>query len=385
MKRIILITFLLIGLLLIGIGTFVYLPTIIQGLDFSSAEFRRFNLSDHADKNATDTHITSAEVMLPQETRGYILIVPDRDYDRDWNSPGNQTRPGLRFARRLVERNIAVIRYSPPGSGDESIDLTDPERSVQALMDVLVLLKRFRESENLPEAPTSVLAVGEGCLVSVMALQKTESLRIFEPERLILANCAYTGTALTEWAGRVFYNMDLTGAPTEIQEKAAKIWNEHRQNIESGKIPEMDEDAWEDRLEELKEAGLSSDLLALEKTVSHLYRPSNRKWTQKAAQLEFAPLLQSLHVVRPGLDLIQVLGEYDEEVHPEDRTDQENTVRSSDISNYRFVSLEKTDHGFILRDSPPGSPVENMMRRRDPFAEFNPEFLKLLAGPESSD
>ncbi len=382
MKKLILITFLLVGLLLAGLGVFVYLPTIIQGLDFSGADFRRYQLAEEKSGDAP-SWIKTAELMLPEDTRGYIIIVPDRDYDKDWNSPGNQTRPGLRFARRLVESNLAVVRYSPPGSGDESIDLTDPEKSVRAFLDVVQALQSTMEKEDLPRAPISILSVGEGCLVSVISLQEPEAFRTVQPDRLILANCAYSGTPLKEWAGRVFYNMELTGASDEIMEDAGRTWKRHREKIEAGEIPEMDEEAWEERLEDLKKQKLHSDILALEKTISHLYRPSNRDWTRAAAHIDFPASLRSLIESRPGLDIIHVLSEYDEEIHPEDARDQENFVRSSDFSNYSLKVLERTDHGFVLRDSPPASPVENMMRRRDPFVEFSPELMRILAGEEN--
>ncbi|HBS03922.1 MAG TPA: hypothetical protein DEA96_03080 [Leptospiraceae bacterium] len=382
MKKLILITFLLIGLLLAGLGVFVYLPTIIQGLDFSGADFRRYQLAEEKHGDGP-SWIQTAELMLPEETRGYIIVVPDRDYDKDWNSPGNQTRPGLRFARRLVENNLAVVRYSPPGSGDESIDLTDPEKSVRAFLDVVQALQSTMEKEDLPRAPISILSVGEGCLVSVMALQEPEAFRTVQPDRLILANCAYSGTPLKEWAGRVFYNMELTGASSDMLEESGRTWKRHREKIEAGEIPEMDEEAWEERLENLKEQKLHSDILALEKTISHLYRPSNRDWTRAAAHIDFPASLRSLIESRPGLDIIHVLSEYDEEIHPEDARDQENFVRSSDFSNYSLKVLERTDHGFVLRDSPPASPVENMMRRRDPFVEFSPELMRILAGEEN--
>ena len=80
------------------------------------------------------------------------------------------------------------------------------------------------------------------------------------------------------------------------------------------------------------------------------------------------------------MKIIHLLGQYEEEIHPVDRDNQENLVRSGPISNYQFVYLERTDHGFVVRDSPPASPVENMMRRRDPFAEFSPTLLDLIAG-----
>ena len=378
MKKLILITFILISLLLIGLGVFVYLPTIMQGLDFSGADFRRYQLSDSQSNQPIWNR--TAELMLPEETRAYLLIVPDRDYDRDWNSPGNQTRPGLRFARRLVERNMAVVRYSPPGSGDESIDLSDPELSMRAFLDVLGQFKQTVEQEGLPEAPVTILAVGEGCLITVMALQEPEAFRTIQPDRLLLANCAYRSTPLKEWAGRVFYNMELSGASAEVMEKGEEIWKHHSERIEAGEIPEMDEEAWEDRLEDLKEQKLHSDLLALEKTISHLYRPSNRAWTRSAAHIDFRASLQPLIEARPNLEIIHILSQYDEEIHPEDAKDQENFVRNSDFSNYSLITLENSDHGFVLRDSPPASPVENMMRRRDPFAEFSPSLLRLLIG-----
>ncbi|MCB1137648.1 MAG: hypothetical protein KDK23_02790 [Leptospiraceae bacterium] len=379
MKKLILITFILIGLLLVGIGTFIYLPTIVQGLDFSDRDFRKVALKEFISRDQDSLWMETAEVMLPENPDGYVLIVPDRDYDRDWNSPGNQTRPGLRFARRLIERNMAVIRYSPPGSVNEEIDLVDPARSMQALLDVAEAFYTARQQAALPDAPITVLAVGEGCMISALALQDTLTLRILKPGRLILASCAYPDTLLNGWAGRIFYNMELSGVSQENMDTASLIWQKHRSSIERGEIPEIDEDAWEDRLEKLKEANLASDLLALEKTLSHLYRPSNRDWTRAAAQLEFEPILEGLRQARPDMEMIHVLGEYDEEIHPEDRKKQENMVRSSSIPNYRFLLLEKGDHGFVVRDEPPASPVENMMRRRDPFAEFSPGLLDLLA------
>ncbi|MBU42454.1 MAG: hypothetical protein CMN76_04485 [Spirochaetaceae bacterium] len=379
MKKVILITFLLISLLLAGIGTFVYLPTIIQGLDFSSADFRKISLVDHAERDKETLWIQTAELMVPEDAKGYVLIVPDRDYDRDWNSPGNQTRPGLRFARRLVERNMAVIRYSPPGSADETIDLVDPDKSTEALLAVIQAFENWQKSASQPDLPVTVLTIGEGCIVAVTALQRTETLK-WTVDRLMLGGCAYSSTLLSGWAGRVFYNMELSGASEETMNRAQEIWKSHKKEIESGAIPELDEEAWEERLEELRKAGLSADLQAFEKTLSHLYKPENRSWTRRAAHLEFLPLLESLRQARPDMKIIHLLGQYDEEIHPVDRDNQENLVRSGPISNYQFVYLERTDHGFVVRDSPPASPVENMMRRRDPFAEFSPTLLDLIAG-----
>lgn len=380
MKKLILITFLLVSALLVGIGVFVYLPIIIQGLDFSSRDFRKIALKNFAKRDRDSLWIQTAELMIPEDPSGYVLILPERDHDRNWNSPGNQTRPGLRFARRLIDGNAAVLRYSPPGSANETIDLVAPEKSAAAFLSVIQAFQQARQQESLPDLPVTVLAMGEGCIISVLALQDTESLKAVRVERLILTSCAYPDTLLSGWAGRVFYNMELSGVSEENMGKATKIWQGHKEKIERGEIPELDESAWEERLEELKEAGLAPDLQALEKTISHLYRPGNRDWTRAAASLDFMPLLQSLREVRTEMQLIHVLGQYDEEIHPSDRRKQENLVRSSILSDYSFVDLERTDHGMVLRDEPPASPVENMMRRRDPFAEFNPAFLKLVAG-----
>jgi hypothetical protein len=386
MKKLILVTFLLIALLLVGIGVFVYLPTIVRGLDFSPSSFTTVDLAPYSDSGEPGSYprpIQSAEVMIPDDATSYIIIVPERDYDREWNSPGNQTRPGLRLARQLIDRGAAVVRYSPPGSEDEKVDLVEPSESARALDSVLQSFVRAMERQSIPDLPVGVLAVGEGCIVSLIALHSSESLTYIRPERLFLTGCAYTDTLLTSWVSGVFYNMELSGADSSIVDRAFKIWEARRSDIEAGKIPEMDEEAWEERLEDLKKQNVPADLMAFEKTIGHLYRPENRSWTRSAAHLSFVDLLNDVRALRPEMEIFHVMGEYDEEIHPSDRQAQENFVRNSNLKNYDFILLEATDHGLIVRSGPPASPVENMMRRRDPFAEFNQGFLDRLANPKS--
>lgn len=393
MRKLIVITFLLLGLLFGGIGVFFYLPTIVEGWNFGSADFRTIHLK-RFDPSEEAVWMQSAEVLLPEKVERYVLIVPDRNTDRDWNSPGNEARTGLRFARKLVESNIGVIRYSPPGSGNDQINLTDPGLSRIALERVLRAFQAAKDTEavensdevsgadRIPDAPLSVLSVGEGCIISLAALQQPEVMRISNIDSLYLAGCAYPETLLDGWIGRVYYNMELTGVSADLMDRAAQIWSERKKEIDEGSLKPMDKDAWEKRLEKLKEQGMPADLLAFEKTLSYLSRPDNIVWTRAAAHIRFQDLLTQLRESRPELRIVHVMGEYDEEIRPADREAMENYVRTSGIDNYEFRTLERMDHSFCIRESPPASPVENMMRRRDPFVDFSPEILKLLAGAE---
>ena len=93
MRKLIVITFLLLGVLFGGIGVFFYLPTIVEGWNFGSADFRTIHLK-RFDPSEEAVWMQSAELLLPEKVDRYVLIVPDRNTDRDWNSPGMKLAPG---------------------------------------------------------------------------------------------------------------------------------------------------------------------------------------------------------------------------------------------------------------------------------------------------
>jgi hypothetical protein len=363
MQKFILYSLILIAGLLLGIGLFRYYPYIASYVSFND----RFKTVSMEAGTAGRLELSRTE-----KPRAVFLFVPDRRMDRRWNTLHLETRLGLKLGQILNERSVDTAVFDRRDAGLPPDHYVDPELIAEQIRDAFVALRAYTESQEAYREENSsinILAHGDGCLATLFAVDAYG----IEPDKIIFTGCAFDGTLLETYGEMIQNAMRLTGVEERIMAQAKKEWEDWLGQKEYDVITE---EQWLEQQKAMLKAGVNQDLVAFRRTRSVFQRPHNREWLMRAKDLSYVDLVESV-LKKSRVVIEHFASQYDEELPPD--LIERNARRAKTFGpRYTFAVLPQTDHFLFEKDSPPASPVENMMSRSNPFKSLSPAFLNVI-------
>jgi hypothetical protein len=363
MQRTILYSLILVSGLLLGIGLFRYYPYVAS---FVSFDDRFKSVSLEAGKAG------KIELSRTEQPRALFLFVPDRRMDRRWNTTHLETRVGLKLGQILNERSVDTAVFDRKDAGLPPDHYVDPQTIAEQIRDAFVALQAYRDSQKIYEkekSPITILAHGDGCLATLLAVDAYG----IEPEKIMLFGCAYDGTLLESYGEMITNAMHLTGVDEKVMTTVKKEWADW---LNQKEYEELTEEQWLELQKAMLKEKVNQDLVAFRRTRSVFQRPHNREWLLRAKRLSYVELVESV-LKKSRVVIEHFASQYDEELPPD--LIERNAVRAKTFGpRYTFAVLSQTDHFLFEKDSPPASPVENMMSRSNPFKSLSPAFLNVI-------
>lgn len=362
MQRMILYSLILVSGLALGIGLLRYYPYLASIISFDD-RFTTVNLEAGT--------AGKVELSRTRKPRAIFLLVPDRRMDRRWNTSHLETRLGLKLGRILNERSVDVAVFDRKDAGLPPDHYTDPIVIAGQVRDAFTALQAYRESQasTYEKSPLIILAHGDGCLTSLLAVREYG----IEPEKLMLFGCAYDGTLLETYGDMIFNAMQLTQVDQQVLTAAHKEWKDWLKQTD---YEELTEEEWIEKQQAMLKEGINHDLVAFRRTKSVFQRPHNREWLLRAKQLSYTETVNAV-LKNTRVIIEHFASQYDEEL-PADLIDRNASQAGAFGPRYSFSVLPQTDHFLFEKDSPPASPVENMMSRSNPFKGLSPAFLHVI-------
>jgi len=363
MQRTILYSLILIAGLLLGIGLLRYYPYVASMVSFD----RRFTIISLEGSTAGKLELSRTE-----NPKSIFLLVADRRMDRRWNTTHLETRLGLKISQILNERSIDSAVFDRKDAGLPPDHYLPTTEIAEQIRDAFIALQAYRESQQIyrqNQVTVNILAHGDGCLATLTAIAKFQ----IEPTRMILLGCAYDGSLLETYGETIRNTMQLTKVKETILTQSQSEWHDW---LNQPEYEELTEDQWLEKQKVMLKEGIDQDLVAFRRTVSVFQRPHNRKWLIESKQLSYIDLVNQ--VLKSSRVLIDHYpSEFDEEL-PTDLITR-NSVRAATFGpRYTFKVLPRTDHFLFEKDTPPASPVENMMSRGNPFKSLSSAFLAII-------
>ncbi|MBW7857358.1 MAG: hypothetical protein H3C43_03430, partial [Leptonema sp. (in: Bacteria)] len=309
----------------------------------------------------------SVELRLTAKAKAIYLIVADRRMNRQWNNTHLETRVGLKLGQILNQQSIGTAVFDRADS-NLAPDSYLPTSSIAGqVRDAFIAVKAYTEARS--QLPIIIFAHGDGCISSLLAIEEFS----IEPEQLLLFGCAYDHSLLETYGDMIFNTMRLSSVDDEQMNQARTEWNEW---LSKPKYEEITEDDWLIKQKEMLKQQVHPDLVAFRKTISVFQRPNNINFLIESKRLLFPNLVESA-LKKSRVLIEQYPSEFDEEISAE--LIKRNQIQSEAFGpRYRFKILFHTDHYLFEKDSPPASPIENMMSRSNPFKSLSPALLHLI-------
>lgn len=364
MQKPILYTMILTAGLLIGIAALRYYPKI------SSIGSTLWFSNDIETISLEAGKAGSIELRLTAATKAIYLIVADRRMDRQWNNSHLETRVGLKLGQILNQQSISTAVFDRADS-NLAPDAYLPTSSIAAqVRDAFIAIKAYTEAKpSLTRLPVIIFAHGDGCISSLFAIEEFS----IEPDQLLLFGCAYDQSLLETYGDMIFNTMRLSSVDDEQMNQARIEWNEW---LSKSKYEEITEEDWLKQQKEMLKQQVHPDLVAFRKTISVFQRPNNINFLIESKLLLFPILVESV-LKKTRVLIEQYPSEFDEEISAE--LIKRNQIQSEAFGpRYQFKILAHTDHYLFEKDSPPASPIENMMSRSNPFKSLSPALLHLI-------
>ena len=317
----------------------------------------------------------------------YVVLVPDRGLDRDWNSNGVYFRTGQRLARYWASRGVAVVRFDSRGTGGEA----GPRRHFSLLSQAEDLAAVIRGVENTsgknPSAAPAprvtgrgavVVAHGEGCLTALIGVRA----RMFHPRALFLVGCGFVGTYLEAWGRLILANMRAAGAGALAVEAAeARMVRFLREPILVEKAPLPPAPGRAPEGKRASGAEKNPDLAGFERALEFLRSPASVAWTREAARLSFVSELRA--ALGQGISVTLCFPQFDDELEPGTAGTLRVALGPRPGLAARVLPsanhFVKTQHGAVA-----GS-LGRALARVTPFSHLSPELLGAVLTAAGSD
>lgn len=308
-----------------------------------------------------------------------VILVPGRGLDRDWNSAGVYFRSGERLARLLGSRGVPSYRFDPRGTGKESGKRRHFSLLAQA-EDLAAVVAHIKKSKSEANLPLRILAHGEGCVVSLMAVTRLG----VRPAQLVLVGCGFPGSYLEFWGQQILANMRRANPEPRVLaagEARMEKFVRHPQNSFSGhsgndgskSTPEEKGRTPQGR----KAQGPPSDhnLAALERALDFLRSEESKQWTLEAHGFSFPE--QARAALRAGVALTLCQAEFDSE-HKAAST-QALSAQLQSHASFAKCLLPSSNHFLKEHAAPAGGDLQEVLGRASPFAPISVELVNRLS------
>lgn len=306
-----------------------------------------------------DSHVS----FFPSSGDRAVFLVSDIRTDRYWNTHYHQTNTGLYITRLLLEKNYSVYLYDRLDANYDANFFEAPSRLQAQLVRIWQALEKESSSA---ESKKILLAHGDGCLVSLLALQE---INIFE--KLYLMNCGFPGSLLDYYIHVILHTMEISGVDEEIKREAKQIIAEWKEKKEFETITREE---WMKKQKEMVERKVHPDIIALKKTLARFQFPENLEFLKEAGTVYFTELLEK--VLKTDQEIIHILSTKDEEYPGEFIKYFQEYFRER--KHYRLYIFENSDHFLFRLEKKLLSPAEIAIHRNNPFKEISGEFLDFL-------
>lgn len=288
----------------------------------------------------------------------FILMVPDRNLDRDWNSRGSQFMTGREISDAFAGNGIATVRFDARDSGESVLSGKDYPNLDNGSSDLKVIYDWA--SGKLEGATPAIIAHGDGCATALNTVNRYH----LKPERIVLLGCAYRGTLLESWGERLLHNMSRSGVDQSIIQKARVELDDW---LAGKPIPGKDD------------GEVQADLEAFRKALHFMESEKMASFTRQARTIRFNDLLDE--ALQAGIPVVQLVGENDDEIPPDltDATLKHNAALEQSVKNeYTFEIIPATNHFFKSQRSRSESIFAMVLHRMNPFSSVDERFLKKL-------
>lgn len=329
---------------------------------------QKLYLQHELESKYTTLKETNYILYLPLTPKKLIFLVPTVRMDKFWNSSHIQTNLGLRIAKILLERQIAVLLYDRIDGNAPPLTFFSPQKLRE---DFQTLINKINQEPIFQNqiSEFSILAHGDGCNVALLALDQIQDLKKLKD--LYLFQCGYPNSLLDFYLEVIFLTMKITKVEEDIIQKAKEQANQWRQKTEYETITEEE---WEKKQKEMIEKKIHPDIIAFLKTLYRFQFPENQEFLKESKTIYFEKLLNS--ILMKNVAVTHVLSEMDEEYPKEFIEHFRNQKPSSE--KYQLHILKNTDHFLFYNDEALTSPIEILFHRNYPLHEISDEVLELI-------
>lgn len=358
-KQIILVTLFILSIILSILLVIRFYPTLelrFYEISFQWNTYKKDNVSFH--------------YIIPSQTRGIVLMIPDQRMNKYWNTYNIETNMGLKVSQFLYEHGYIPLIFDRSDAFKEpSYYLPRTELKNQ----ILEIIKKALEwkKETFPNLKFHILAHGDGCNGLLLAIKEWNDFN--QIDTIILVQCGYKNSLLDYYISLILHTMKLNKVEEKILGIATKEALDWRNQPE---YQILTEDEWNKIQKELIETNVHPDLIAFRKTISTFHRHHNIIFLLESKHIYFFELLKN--ALKNKIKIYHIISEVDEEMPEEQIKEIQEFYKKNTFSHYHLYVLKNTDHFLFYIEKRPKAPMEYLIHRQNPFNKISEEFIKKI-------